>query len=529
MATSRSVVGHMSGIEACRKLPYRAVTSRESSTATTPRSLSRRISRPEPWASSRAAWVAATAMNPLPPASATARCRAKVSGSSGRGNGIRSMITSWQVAPGTSMPCHSERVPNRLACSSAMNRRVSSGSWASPWHSTFSLGSSRADVDRGGLGRPARAEQPQRAPTGRPDQLGDLGQRRLGQPVPARRRQGPGDVADALLPVRERRPHVQAAPRHGRVLAPVLLAIQVVDRMPVRLVVPFGRPQADAGGQRGELPAELQGRRGEHDGLGPEDRRSHQPGHRQRRDPDLPAQPFPVGDPDHVVLGQAGHPLGDVEDLPDRRRGLPPLGVALVLAAAQGADRRPGRVADGHAARDHGPVRVLDPGQRRPVQRPPQRVGRLEQRQGVLVVQVGQRPPGHPLDQRRSELGRRRPGHPADQLVGLVDHHRGVLGQRRAAVHGVDGQQRVVGHHQVRGPSGVPGRLHQAGVAVRAALRGQALADRDRDLLPGALGVRRGVVAVGQAAGPGLLLGPLPQRQHLRAQDRLRGWPAAQP
>ncbi len=133
----------MSGIEACRNAPYRAVTRRGSSTATTPRSDSRRISRPEPWASSSAAWVAATFMNPFPPASATARCRAMVSGSSGRGNGIRSMITSWQVAPGTSTPCHSERVPNRLACSSRTKRRVSSGSWASPWHRMVMFGSCR--------------------------------------------------------------------------------------------------------------------------------------------------------------------------------------------------------------------------------------------------------------------------------------------------------------------------------------------------------------------------------------------------
>ena len=65
-----------------------------------PRSAVVRISRPAPCASSSAAWVAATCMKPLPPAWSAARCRADISGSSGRGNGIRSMITSWQVSPG---------------------------------------------------------------------------------------------------------------------------------------------------------------------------------------------------------------------------------------------------------------------------------------------------------------------------------------------------------------------------------------------------------------------------------------------
>ena len=52
-----------------------------------------------------------------PPAWSAARWRALISGSSGRGNGMRSMITSWQVSPGTSSPCHSPSVPNRIRMS----------------------------------------------------------------------------------------------------------------------------------------------------------------------------------------------------------------------------------------------------------------------------------------------------------------------------------------------------------------------------------------------------------------------------
>ena len=50
------------------------MASRGSRTATTPWSVVVRISRPEPWASSSAAWVAATCMKPLPPALSAARC-----------------------------------------------------------------------------------------------------------------------------------------------------------------------------------------------------------------------------------------------------------------------------------------------------------------------------------------------------------------------------------------------------------------------------------------------------------------------
>ena len=51
------------------------------------------------------------------------------------------MITSRQVEPGTSIPCHSDKVPNSEVSSSATKRRVSSDSCASPWHRTVCFGS----------------------------------------------------------------------------------------------------------------------------------------------------------------------------------------------------------------------------------------------------------------------------------------------------------------------------------------------------------------------------------------------------
>ena len=125
-AISRSVVVQKGGIDALKNSPYLAVTSRGSRTATTPRSSAQRMSRPAPWASKSAAWPAATVINPLPPAYSTALLRAAMSGSSGRGNGIRSITTRRQVSPGMSTPCHNDTVPNRQVRASAMNRRVRS-------------------------------------------------------------------------------------------------------------------------------------------------------------------------------------------------------------------------------------------------------------------------------------------------------------------------------------------------------------------------------------------------------------------
>jgi para-nitrobenzyl esterase len=132
--TAGSVVCQNGGSVARRNSPYRLVTSRGSSTATTPRSSTDRSSRPAPWASSRAACEADTSMNPLPPRASAARVLADESGSSGRGNGIRSMITSRSDGPGTSTPCQSESVPNRQVGSSSANSLTSCMVESSPWH-----------------------------------------------------------------------------------------------------------------------------------------------------------------------------------------------------------------------------------------------------------------------------------------------------------------------------------------------------------------------------------------------------------
>ena len=73
-------------------------------------------------------------MKPLPPIRAMACERADASGSSGRGNGMRSMMTSWHDEPGTSTPCQRESVPNRQVRGSRANCRTRVLIWSSPWH-----------------------------------------------------------------------------------------------------------------------------------------------------------------------------------------------------------------------------------------------------------------------------------------------------------------------------------------------------------------------------------------------------------
>jgi hypothetical protein len=75
-------------------------------------------------------------MNPLPPRESAARVLAEASGSSGRGNGMRSMTTSRSEGPGTSTPCQSDSVPNRHVSSDSANSLTSCMVESSPWQSS---------------------------------------------------------------------------------------------------------------------------------------------------------------------------------------------------------------------------------------------------------------------------------------------------------------------------------------------------------------------------------------------------------
>ena len=99
--------------------------------ATTPRSSTLRINRPVPCASRSAARGIDTCINPLPPAASACDERAAITGSSGRGNGMRSIATKMQEFPGTSTPCQSDMVPSKIDVSS-LAKRSTNGPTASP-------------------------------------------------------------------------------------------------------------------------------------------------------------------------------------------------------------------------------------------------------------------------------------------------------------------------------------------------------------------------------------------------------------
>ena len=113
-------------------------------------------------------------MKPLPPARSAARDRADISGSSGRGNGIRSMITSWQVSPGTSRPCHNDKRAEQA------DRGVGDELGLQVRELPVALTEDRQVRHRlpqrlsGRLGRPPRREQAERTSVRRLEQLPDL-------------------------------------------------------------------------------------------------------------------------------------------------------------------------------------------------------------------------------------------------------------------------------------------------------------------------------------------------------------------
>jgi hypothetical protein len=90
-------------------------------------------------------------------------------------------------------------------------------------------------------------------------------------------------------------------------------------------------------------------------------------------------------------------------------------------------------------------------------------------------------PPGGPVDQLGDQLGLGRRGDPVGQFVGLVDDEQLVRWHDVPAGEHVDGEQAVVGDHDVRLAGPGPGRLREALLPERAAGRADALPGRHRD------------------------------------------------
>ena len=167
---------------------------------------------PAPCAISSAACVAATAMKPLPPPSSTAFCRALISGSSGRGNGIRSMTTSWQLGPG-----HIDALPQRERAEQA-GLRVRGEVLDQLAERLLALEQDRhvragRAAPRRPPGRPAsRRTGPSVRPPAASTSSASSSSMSAAVALPAGRRQVLGDVEDALLAVVEGRADVEALP-----------------------------------------------------------------------------------------------------------------------------------------------------------------------------------------------------------------------------------------------------------------------------------------------------------------------------
>src|SRR3546814_10393650 len=107
-------------------------------------------------------------------------------------------------------------------------------------------------------------------------------------------------------------------------------------------------------------------------------------------------------------------------------------------------------------------------------------------------------------------------GDPGDDLVGLVDHDGVVVRDHRDALDGVDGEQTVVGDDQAAGGGLLLGPLGEALLTELAPRLAQALAGADRYLAHDPNGVAGCVVAITGAVIVRLLLGPLAEHHELR-------------
>src|SRR5699024_5724248 len=111
-----------------------------------------------------AASLADTAMKPLPPRWLIYRDLAAASGSSGRGNGIRSLVTNRRAAPGTSTPCESVRVPKSHVRASSVNSSLRPDSDDSDCNGIVSLSPTRRRISSAADLAALRDEKRQSAP-----------------------------------------------------------------------------------------------------------------------------------------------------------------------------------------------------------------------------------------------------------------------------------------------------------------------------------------------------------------------------
>ena len=242
------------------------------------------------------------------------------------------MITSWQVSPGTSRPCHSDERAEEAGVR-VLDELLGE------------LGQLRVALGERGQVRQARRAPPRprsrrragrrRGPSVRPssgvDELADLVELGLAEAVAAGRRQVAGDVEDGLLAVVERRADVDALPRQR------VVGVGGGDRWPTRSVglrpsevatAPKSPPSISVALVKTTvLSVSSLSRIGPHTCSGATWSRA---GMRSRASLE----------PQHVGLGAGGHPLGVDEDLLHHALGLGAAGVGLAVAAGLAREGR---------------------------------------------------------------------------------------------------------------------------------------------------------------------------------------------
>ena len=375
----------------------------------------------------------------MPPRASVARCRAATSGSSGRGNGIRSMITQRQRRAG-----HVDALPQRQGAEQR-RRRVLGEPLDQQHRRVVALAQQRrvqpAAQRLGGLlGRAHRGEQPQRAPARRLDQPGDLVQVGRRQAVAAGRGQPLRHVEDAAAGVRERRADVQPATTSGR-----------PGRAPGR---PRRRPRRADGGSphcrasASKLPPSASVAEVSITVERPNSRsRSSPPTHSGAARSTLCRAPSGPCSASHTTsrrLAGSGS-----SNAPSSRTAVSATSSSaawaiLRPAAPSGSSRRSppsdcGRLAAASRTADSTPAAACGSAS----QRPGGRSSSTSARPSPASASRSATAWSTSLPSRRAaaptmaggQLGGGDPGDPVDQLVGLVDDHHVVLGQHRAALH----------------------------------------------------------------------------------------------
>ena len=275
-----------------------------------------------------------------------------------------------------------------------------------------------------------------------------------------------------------------------------------------------GDGQAQRTGDGVEVAAQRErGRRGHHGAVVVEER-AQRAGDRQRSHHDAPP-PVVAFDPDHVEGGAGQHPLRGLVHVRE-------YGLGLLFADRIGivrldlTDVFEGRAGCPVEQRDRLGEKLRQAGGEPPGWRlgqpECQRVARLHQPLVRVDLHKGACPSGRPVHQVGGELRLTRRADPLGQFVRLVDDQQPVRRDDVPAGEHVEGEQAVIGDHDVDLTGAGPGCLREALLTERTPRRADTLARGHRHLPPRGL-VHAGVELVA-VTGHGLG-GPLAQPLHL--------------